>query len=207
MNYNTNREAITIREYGRNIQRYVDFTKTITDKDKRQKAAENVIDMMLMLNPQLKQSQDYQKKLWTHLFVMADFDLDVDCPYDDISHVKVETVPPVLPYPQTKIKMKNYGKNIESLIQNAIQEEDEEKRKAMVEIIANFMKMAYMTWSNEEVDNKLIKADIRTLSKGMLKIHEDIEIEISDSVRNGNNKKRTGRRRPSRNNNKNRRSR
>ncbi|MCO5247342.1 MAG: DUF4290 domain-containing protein [Chitinophagales bacterium] len=203
MIYNTSREAIIIREYGRNIQRYVNFTKTIQDKKQRQTAAENIIDMMLTLNPQLKQSQDYQKKLWTHLFIMADYNLDVDCPYDDISHTKEVPTPPVIPYPQAKIQMKHYGKNIESLIQKAIEAEDEEQKKEIVQIIANFMKMAYLTWSNEEVDNKLIKADIKALSKGQLKIHDDIEIEISASVRNENNnnmKKRNGKRKPGRNN-------
>lgn len=212
MNYNTEREAIIMREYGRNLQRCIDYAKTIPNKEQRQKAAEDIISYMEILNPQLKQSQDYERKMWTQLFIMSNFELDVDSPYP-VPHSKeeAELKPEPLPYPRSNIKMKHYGKNVQALIKRAVALDDTDKEEELIQLIANYMKTSYKNWSNEEVNNDLIREDIRNLSKGELEISDDMDIEITapTTTKRASNRRRSqssNRRGSSRNNRNNNRS-
>ena len=108
---------------------------------------------------------------------MSRFKLDVDSPYPIPTEDEARIKPAYLPYPKHKIKLRHYGKNVETMIQKAIEMEDEEKRVAFTEVIGNFMKMTYKNWSNEEVSNDLVKEDMKTLSRGLLHISEDMDIE------------------------------
>jgi hypothetical protein len=177
MNYNTDRNDIEMREYGRHLQKMVDYAITIKDKNMRQKVAENIIQLMGILNPQLRNAADYKHKLWDHLFIISKFKLDVDSPFPKPTVDTARIKPADLPYPQQRIKLKHYGKNVESLVNKAIEMEDEDKKAVFTEIIGNFMKMAYKNWSNEEVSNELIKEDMKSLSGGELEISEEMNIE------------------------------
>lgn len=177
MNYNTDRNDIEMREYGRHLQKMVDYAITIQDRNKRQKVAENIINLMSTLNPQLRNTTDYKQKLWDHIFIVSKFQLEVDSPYTIPTEETARIKPANLPYPQNRIKLKHYGKNVEALVVKAINMEDEEKKAAFTEIIGNFMKMAYKNWSNEEVSNELIKEDMKSISGGELAISADMNIE------------------------------
>ena len=205
MKYNTGREEINMREYGRHVQQVVEYIVSIEKKEERQCAAENVINLMSILNPQLKNIADYKHKLWDHIFIISDFKLDVDSPYPKPTEDTYRIQPAKLPYPQQRIKLKHYGKNVESLVKKAIDMEDENKREFFTEIIGNFMKMAYKNWSNEEVSNDLIKEDMKSISGGELEISAEMNIEtmtrnqpkrrfgsnnINNKNRNNNNKNR-----------------
>lgn len=203
MNYNTKREAIIIKEYGRSLQRYVDFAKKLPSKEQRQTAAESIVNMMAILNPQLKHTQDYKQKLWSHLFVMANFELDVDAPFPvPTTAQEAHMIPAPIPYPRSNIRMRHYGKNVESLIKKAVEIEDPQQKDDLVQLIANFMKMSYKNWSNEEVNNDLVREDLRTLSKGGLVISDDMHIEITAPTGNNHNNNRR-RNTQSKNNNRN----
>lgn len=178
MIYNTRREAITMREYGRIMQRYVNHAKSLPTKDERQAAAEAIIQMMAILNPHNKNTADYKQKLWDHLHIMANFELDIDSPFPVPSPEEAYIQPSSLPYPGSRIRMRHYGKNVETLIKKAADMEDDQKKEELVQIIANFMKLAYKNWSNEEVSNDLIREDLRTLSFGKLRVSDDMHIEI-----------------------------
>lgn len=191
MNYNTTREAIILKEYGRSLQRYVEFAKSLPEKSQRQVAAESIINMMATLNPQIKHTQDYKQKLWCQLFAMANYELDVDAPYPiPTSKSEAYSKPAPLSYPRSNIRMKHYGKNIETLIQKAVEMEDPQQKDELVQLIANFMKMSYKNWSNEEVSNDLVREDLRTLSKGGLNISDDMHIEITAHTGNNQNRRR-----------------
>lgn len=177
MNYNTDRNDIEMREYGRHVQKMVDYAITIEDRKERQKVAESIIQLMSILNPQLRNTSDYKQKLWDHLFIISKFKLDVDSPYPIPTEATARIKPSNIPYPQKRIKLKHYGKNVETLVKKAIEIEDEGKKEAFTEIIGNFMKMAYKNWSNEEVSNDLIKGDMIVLSGGELEISEGMNIE------------------------------
>ncbi len=177
MKYNTDRNDIEMREYGRHLQKMVDYAVSIKNKQQRQKVAENIVYLMGILNPQLRNAADYKHKLWDHIFIISQFKLDVDSPYPKPTQDTARIKPADLPYPQVRIRLKHYGKNVESLVKKAIKMEDEEKKELFTEIIGNFMKMAYKNWSNEEVSNDLVKEDMKTLSGGELEISEEMNIE------------------------------
>ena len=125
MNYNTDRIDIEMREYGRHLQKMVDYAIKIEDRNKRQKVAENIIHLMSTLNPQLRNTTDYKQKLWDHIFVVSKFKLEVDSPYPIPTEESARIKPANLPYPQKRIKLKHYGKNVEALVAKAIKMDDE----------------------------------------------------------------------------------
>lgn len=176
MEYNVTREHLAIKEYGRNVQNLINYTKTIPDKEKRQKFAEAIILMMEQLSPQAKTVDDYAHKLWDHFFIIANFDIDVESPYGRPSPESVKKEHVQLQYPSNHIRMRNYGKNLQTMVEKAITMEGD-KRKGYTEVIANYMKLAYHNWTNEEVNDDLVKQDLISLSKGQLEIGSDMNIE------------------------------
>ncbi len=213
MDYNTEREHLMIREYGRHVQNLIAYAKDIDDREDRQKTVESIIILMGQLNPHLRNVADFKHKLWDHLFMIGGFDLDVDSPYDKPTEEITVPNPADLPYPKQKIRFRHYGKNVESMIAKAREYDDAEKRKGLTEVILNFMKMAYRNWSNEEVSDELIKQDLETLSKGTLVADENMNIEAfvkstkssgpsnsSSSNRNKNSRNKNNNKRRSNNN-------
>ena len=164
-------------EYGRYVQKVIDHAVKLEDRKERQVVADNLIHLMGILNPQLRNTADYKQKLWDHLFIISKFQLDVDSPYPKPTEATAHIKPSYMPYPQKRIKLKHYGRNVEALVKKAIAMEDEGKKELFTEIIGNFMKMAYKNWSNEEVSNDLIKEDMKSISGGELEISEEMNIE------------------------------
>lgn len=127
MEYNTTRQYLTMREYGRHVQRMVDHIKTIQDPERRQRNAEAAIELMGFLNPQLKNMEDFRHKLWDHLFLIADFDLDVKSPYPIPTRESLKAKPQPLPYPKRHPRYSHLGKNLELVLDKALKEENPEK--------------------------------------------------------------------------------
>ncbi|MBX7225350.1 MAG: DUF4290 domain-containing protein [Chitinophagales bacterium] len=188
MEYNSSRNHIEMREYGRYIQKLVNHAMTIQDRDQRLKACEAIIEIMGTLNPHLKFANDYREKIWDHLYVISGFQLDVDWPFGQPSPEVARIKPVHLPYPKNRIKFRHYGKNVETMVLKASEMEDGDKKLAFTELIGNFMKMAYKTWSNEEVSLELVKEDMKSISSGELEISEEMNIEsFAKLTRGGNN--------------------
>ena len=80
-NYNYTRRKLYLPEYGRHIHEMVDSLLEIEDRTERTRQAKAVIAVMGNLNPLLRDTADFTHKLWDHLFIMSDFQLDVDSPY------------------------------------------------------------------------------------------------------------------------------
>jgi hypothetical protein len=78
--YNTQRKKMSLPEYGRNVLKMIEHIKTIKDPEERNRAARSIIQIMSNLNPNLREVTDYKHKLWDHLMIIADFDLNVDSP-------------------------------------------------------------------------------------------------------------------------------
>jgi hypothetical protein len=177
MQYNTDRDKLTIREYGRHMQKVVTTIMQVEDREKRNQLAKAAIELMGMLFPQLKNVEDFRHKLWDHLFLMSDFKLDVDSPYPIPTAETIVAKPESLKYPRHKLKFRHYGHNVEVLIAKAIAETDEQKRALFAESIATVMKMTYRTWNNEDVNDDTIKDDLRMMSNGILSLDEDQRIQ------------------------------
>jgi hypothetical protein len=165
-----------MKEYGRHVQRIVENCMKEPDRDKRNQFAREIIDLMGQLNPQLRNVEDFKHKLWDHLFIMSDYTLDVDSPYPIKKREEIEKKPERLKYPQSRIRFKHYGKNVESLVSKARATEDPDKKEAFTAVIGNFMKLVYQNWSKESVNDELIKNDLRLLSKGELEVPENEDL-------------------------------
>jgi hypothetical protein len=168
MEYNTTRNHLTMREYGRHIQKMVEYLLSIEDKEKRQKNAFAMIELMGFLNPHLKNVEDFRHKLWDHLFLIADFTLDVASPYPIPTRETLKSKPLQLPYPKRHPKFSHLGKNLELVIDKALKEENPEKKLGFSNAVAYYMKLAYSNWHKEMVHDDAIQAELRSLTQGQL---------------------------------------
>ncbi len=168
---------MALPEYGRNVQKMVDYVKTIEDREERTRAAKTVIMVMANLNnTHYKDEGDFKHKLWDHLALIADFDLDIDSPYPQPEQSKFQELPNQIPYTQGGVKFLHYGRIIELMITAAVDMEDSDDKSYLINLIANQMKKAYVTWNRSQVADEVILGDIKRLSLGRLEIPADIKI-------------------------------
>ena len=175
MDYNSKRKKLPLPEYGRNIQNMVDYLLTIEDKERRNKAAQSVIDVMGNLYPYLRDVAEFNHKLWDHLAIMADFKLDIDYPYEPPSPDILTEKPNRVPYNQNDIKYKHYGLVMEKMIEQITEYEGEEK-KILIEQLANHMKKSFLTWNKDAVEDEKIFMDLDELSGGKLRLDSDLQL-------------------------------
>jgi len=172
--YNSTRPKLILAEYGRNVQNMVDHICTLPTKEERNRYAQVVIDMMGVLNPHLRDVADFKHKLWDHLHIISDFRIDVDSPFPTPTRENVHKKPEQLAYPQHRIRYKHYGHTAERMIEKALSmPEDSESRQKLALAIANFMKMAYVTWNKDSVQDDQIIHDLIELSHGRLSLPLD----------------------------------
>jgi len=170
MEYNTSRKKLVLPEYGRNIQKMIGLAKAEPDAEKRNKMAQAIIAIMGNMNPHLRDIVDFKHKLWDHLAIISEFDLDIDSPYE---LPKIETLrekPEQVPYNSKDAKFKHYGQTIEKMVQVAIDMEDGELKDILIQLIANHMKKSYLTWNKEAVADEQIFKDLKILSGGKIDI-------------------------------------
>jgi|SRR5882757_1615783 len=168
MEYNTTRNHLIMREYGRHIQKMVEYLVTIEDKEKRQKNAYAMIELMGFLNPHLKNVEDFRHKLWDHLFLIADFDLDVESPYPIPTRETLKAKSARLRYPKRYPKFSHLGKNLELVINKALKEENPEKKLGFSNAVAYYMKLAYNNWHKELVHDDAIQSELTNITQGQL---------------------------------------
>lgn len=184
MQYNTEKEKLKIPEYGRHVQQMVDYAVTIEDKEKRQKVAQAIIDVIGNLNPHLRDVPDFKHKLWDHLFIMSDFELDVDSPYPKPTRDSFEERPDKIEYPQERIKYRYYGKYVTKMIETVSEMDDLEHRPQMIRQLANHMKKSYLNWNKDSVEDKVILDHLAELSEGKLALTEEQELAQSKNLIN-----------------------
>jgi len=207
MDYNTERTDLILPEYGRNVHQMVDYLMAVEDREERNIGAKALIKLMGQLNPQLRDLEDYNHKLWDHLFIMSNFMLDVDSPYPIPVKEEFESKPNKVEYPQGVNKYRHYGKVIRKIIEEAGKEEDEEQRKLLSTMVANLMKKTYLQWNKNTVDDLVIWSHLTELSDGKLKRPEGAELDEMNHIikNNTNNNNNNNRRKNSNNRNKGRR--
>jgi hypothetical protein len=194
MEYNTSLPKMIIPEYGRNIQKMIDFAITVADKEERNKVARAIIDVMGQLNPHLRDVTDFKHKLWDHLFIISEFRLDVDSPYPRPTPETFQTKPELLKYPSNDIRYKHYGKTVERIIEKAKEYPEGDERNALVEQIANLMKRSYLNWNRDSVNDEVILKQLSELSKGQLKLADNSSLRSTQAFvpRNTNQQQRAG---------------
>ncbi|MEO0311824.1 MAG: hypothetical protein RIQ89_1481 [Bacteroidota bacterium] len=182
MQYNTARPSLLIAEYGRNIQSLIAHACTIQDREQRTKIAKEIVNAMASLNPASKDMQDYKHKLWDHLIIMSDFKLDVDSPYPSPQREKIEEKPQKVSYPSNNIKFKFYGKTMENMIKHIATMEAPENKQEVTRNLANFMKMSYLAWNKDTVDDVTILNHLNELSAGKLSLSEEDKLNHSNNL-------------------------
>jgi hypothetical protein len=168
MEYNTTRNHLVMREYGRHIQKMVEYVRSIEDPSKRQRQAQAVIELMGFLNPHLRNVEDFRHKLWDHLFYISDFELQVDSPYPRPQKETYKSKPEPLMYPKRHPKYSHLGKNLEMIINKALSEQDPEKRDGFANAVAYYMKLAYSNWHKELVHDDAIRSELDNITGGAL---------------------------------------
>lgn len=186
LEYNTDRPIMRISEYGRGVQKMINHIKTIEDKEERNRAAKSVIVTMASLTPGYRDYDDFRQKLWDHLFVMADFDLDIDSPYPKPTRESVAVRPRKPNYPSKVIKYRHYGKVMENMIGEIAKWEDTEVKEMVVESIANQLKKSYMAWNRDSVHDDVILDHLSTISGGKLKLSENARISQNLPMKSDN---------------------
>ncbi|MDR2887663.1 MAG: DUF4290 domain-containing protein [Bacteroidales bacterium] len=181
--YNTQRQRMTLPEYGRNVQKMVDYVKTIENRNERNRAAKTIVKVMGNLNTHLRDVGDFKHKLWDHLAVISDFGLDIDSPYEPPEEQKLKAKPNSIPYAHGRVRFLHYGRIVEHMINAAVKLDDGQEKEHLVSLIANQMKKSYVTWNRSQVSDEVIINDIKTLSRGKLNITDGIKImEVKEPV-------------------------
>ena len=179
--YNTQRKKLLMPEYGRNVQKMVEYVRDIPDRDKRNEQIQAVVGVMGTLNPQLRDIEDFKHKLWDHVQIIADFDIDIDSPYEIPTRDIITSKPDPMEINQKPIKASHYGRNIESIIDLIAEKEEGETKIAMIRSLAIYMRQQYLIWNKDTVSEETIYNDIKILSKGKLIVPEHIHLDsISD---------------------------
>jgi len=192
LEYNSERPKLNIPEYGRHIQKMVDYVVAIEDREERNKVAQALIGVMGNLNPHLRDVPDFQHKLWDQLFIISDFQLDVDSPFPKPTRELLEKRPDKLPYPQNFPKYRFYGNNIKRMIDVCVSWEEGDLKDALKFTIANHMKKSYLNWNKDSVKDETIFEHLYELSEGKINLakwDEDLA-ESKDLVKNRANKQR-----------------
>jgi len=189
MEYNTARDKLAIPEYGRNIQKMVQHVVQIKDRNERTAAAKRVVEIMANMHPKVRDVSDYMHKLWDHLYFISDFQLDVDSPYPPPEKEVISRRPERLHYSENHIRFKHYGKHLENMIKYVSEQEDGPEKKELTLMIANQMKRAYLNWNRDSVSDKMILNQLEELSKGKLKLDEDVQLIAANDVLSGSRNK------------------
>ena len=182
--YNTEREKLNMPEYGRNVQKMVEYLKGIEDRDKRNEQARAVVKVMEILNPQVYLQENYEQKLWDHLQIISNFELDIDSPYPKPSKERLNERPEVIPIKQKPIKATHYGRNIESIIDLIAEHEDGDVKTAMIRSLAIYMRQQYLIWNKDSVADQTIFQDIEKLSDYRIKVPEGLQLSRISSDAN-----------------------
>ena len=170
LDYNTQRERLVLPEYGREIQAMVDIAVKQPTKALRQSAAEAVVKTMERMFPQNRVEQDYKHKLWDHLAVMSNFQLDIDWPYDIGHAVKMAQKPQPMAYPMSRIPVRHYGKLVFELFEKLKQMPDGEERDCLVAMTANQMRRDLYEWSHGSTDDEKVADDLEHFTDGAVRL-------------------------------------
>ena len=206
LQYNTHRTQLITPEYGRHVQIMVNQLMMTQNREDRNKMAKAIIGIMGNMNPHLRDVPDFQHKLWDQLFIMSDFQLDVDSPFEKPQRELLSQKPHRLAYPKTNLKYRFYGNNIKGMINVAIDWEEGDMKNALVFNIANHMKKCFLNWNKDTVQDDVILNHLNELSGGKLAVNEK-DLPLTDSAellknrhKNGNSSKNNHKQRNKRNN-------
>ena len=170
LDYNTHRDKLLMPEYGREIQKMVDYAIGLTEKSERQSCAQEIIRMMETKVPELRDNVDFEQTLWDHLYLMSHKQLDIDWPYDVTAAEKLQNKPNAIPLPQESMRMRHYGKLLEQLFERLKSMPEGEERDALVYYTANQMKRNLTTWGHGSMSDEKVADDLARYTDGIIQL-------------------------------------
>ena len=170
LDYNTHREQLLMPEYGREIQKMVDYAVSLTDKSERQNCAEEIIRMMETKVPELHDNVDFEQTLWDHLYLMSHKQLDIDWPFDVTAAEKLQEKPKAIPLPQEGMRLRHYGKLLEQLFEKLKTMPEGEERDTLAYYTANQMKRNLMTWGHGSMSDEKVGDDLARFTDGVIQL-------------------------------------
>lgn len=180
--YNSTRPDLPIPEYGRNIQKMVEYAATIENREERNMCCRAIISVMGQLFPYLRDTEDYNHKLWDHLQIMSNYKLDVDSPYPKPNPEEIEKRPDPMDYPQGEVKIGHYGRSVQKFIDKCAKMDDGEDKNAFALAIATVMKQNALNWNRNTVTDDVILKDLALLSKGTVKVEGATELHAVKTI-------------------------
>ncbi|MCR4852123.1 MAG: DUF4290 domain-containing protein [Prevotella sp.] len=173
LDYNTQREKLVLPEYGREVQKMVDHATSLPTKEERQRCAETIVSIMERMYPQGRENPDYKQKLWDHLMIMSNFQLDIDFPYDVSDALKMATKPEPLPYPMSRIPVRHYGKLVFEMFEQLKNMPAGPERDELMRQTANQMKRDLLMWSHGSNTEEKIADDLARFTDGVIQLDLD----------------------------------
>ena len=173
LDYNTQREQLIQPEYGREVQKMVEYAVSLNDKEERQLCAKTIISIMERMFPQSKENADYKQKLWDHLAIMSDFKLDIDYPVDISKAKSMEQKPQPIGYSKEKNPVKHYGSLVFQLFERLKTMPAGKERDALTKLTANQMKRNLIQWSHGSNDDEKIISDLARFTAGIIQLDLD----------------------------------
>ena len=170
LDYNTHREQLLMPEYGREIQKMVDYAVSLTDKSERQNCAQEIVRMMETKVPELHDNADFEQTLWDHLYLMSHKQLDIDWPFDVTAAEKLQEKPKAIPLPQEGMRLRHYGKLLEQLFEKLKTMPEGEERDALAFYTANQMKRNLMTWGHGSMSDEKVADDLARFTDGIIQL-------------------------------------
>ena len=180
MEYNTQRKKMELPEYGRSVQNMVDHALTIEDREERQRCANTIVNIMGGMFPHLRDVPDFKHKLWDHLAIMADFKLDIDYPFEIVKKEDLVIKPERLAYPNGALRYRHYGRFLEGMVKKAVDIENVEEKKQLINLLAVQMKKDLNNWNKEGLEDQKIVDDLRDYTNGAIDMKvEDLRLSAS----------------------------
>ena len=177
MEYNTQRTKLKINDYGRNIYKLIQYTKTVEDREKRNQMASAIVDIMAQNSPDSKDAEDYKRKYWVHLMILANWELDVDIPDQITSEETVEFEPQAIEYHRENIHFRHYGSIMEKMVKRVAEYPEGEERDELIKLIAHAMKRDYLLWNSDTVEDSVIRLQLENLSNDNIHLPEDFQFK------------------------------
>jgi hypothetical protein len=186
MEYNTTRGTMKISEYGRNIQNMILYIASLPDREQRNRLTSTLVNILAIMNPDMRDQVDIKHKLYDHVHLMSDFTLDIDSPYPVPPRPEEAPAPARVPYTQENIKLRPYGKYMQRMIEKAVLYPDGEEKDELVKTIANNLKKMYLNWNRDSVNDELIHEHLSLLSGTKLKLRDDDRLHSTTDILKAN---------------------
>lgn len=168
--YNVSEKKLALPEYGRNIQRMIDHCLTIENREERTRCAYTIADVMARLFPSVLGEKGDRRKIWDHINLMSNFELDIDFPCEVAGREQLEPEVKKVPYSSGFNRFRHYGRNIQEMLKAVSEMENSVEKDHLIFLIANQMKKILIVHNPENAGDAKVFADIADISGGRITI-------------------------------------